>query len=142
MSETLATDTTGTVFVVGLNKTKGYAGSENNWHQDLFYSGVDGDVEGYNGFTYNTYLSIPKTSKLPYTACLFARYILTEEGFKAGWKDVGYSSPNSKVSNNVDTAAGVEYDLDVTKVLQEDAAYTRANGEDVRKFVTSAWTAK
>ncbi len=142
LSETLATDTTGTVFVVGLNKTKGYAGSENNWHQDLFYSGVDGDVEGYNGFTYNTYLSIPKTSKLPYTACLFARYILTEEGFKAGWKDVGYSSPNSKVSNNVDTAAGVEYDLDVTKVLQEDAAYTRANGEDVRKFVTSAWAAK
>ena len=45
-------------------------------------------------------------------------------------------------ANNVDTAAGVEYDLDVTKVLQEDAAYTRANGEDVRKFVTSAWTAK
>lgn len=139
LSETLATDTTGTVFVVGLNKTKGYAGSENNWHQDLFYSGVDGDVEGYNGFTYNTYLTIPKTSKLPYTACLFARYILTEKGFKAGWKDVGYSSPNAKVPANVDSAAGVTYDLDVNKVLQEDAAYTRANGEDVRKFVTSVW---
>lgn len=141
LSQTLAKDTTGTVFVVGLNKTKGYAGSENNWHQDLFYSGVDGDVEGYNGFTYNTYLSIPKTSKLPYTACLFARYILTQEGFKAGWKDVGYSSPNAKVAPNVDSAAGVTYVLDITKVVQEDGVYTSKNGADVRKFVASVWSA-
>lgn len=140
LSEMLTVDTTGTVFVVGLNKTKGYKGE--NWHTDLFYSGVDGDVEGYNGFTYNTYLNIPKNSRLPYTACLFARYILTEEGFKAGWKDVGYSSPNAKVSPNVDTNANVTYNLDVTKVLQEDAAYTAQNKEDVRKFVVSAWTAR
>lgn len=139
LSETLGTDKTGTVFVVGLNKTKGYAGSENNWHQDLWYSGVDGDVEGFNGFTYNTYLSIPKTSKLPYTACLFARYILTAEGFKAGWKDVGYSSPNAKVAPNVDSTANVTYSLDVTKVIQEDGAYTAKNGEEVRMFVASCW---
>lgn len=159
LSETLQNDTTGTVFVVGLNKTKGYshvdkekneAGEEkvvkNYWYDDLFYSGVHGDVEGYNGFTYNTYLSIPKSSRLPYTACLFARYILTEEGFRAGWKDVGYSSPNAKVTPNVDKTVSLEggykYELNTDKVLQEDAAYTLANYNDVYKFVTSNWTAK
>lgn len=141
LSETLGKDTTGTVFVVGLNKTKGYVGAaeDSNWHEDLWYSGVDGDVEGFNGFTYNTYLSIPKTSKLPYTACLFARYILTSEGFKAGWKDVGYSSPNAKVAPNVDSKAGVTYQLDVTKVIQEDGAYTSVNDTDVRRFVSACW---
>lgn len=152
LSETLASDTTGTVFVVGLNKTKGYSHvdkdandkvTHNYWHEDLFYSGVHGDVEGYNGFTYNTYLGIPKSSRLPYTACLFARYILTEEGFRAGWKDVGYSSPNAKVTPNVDKTVEVEggykYVLDTNKVLQEDGAYTLDNYSDVYRFVTSAW---
>ena len=155
LSETLQKDKTGTVFVVGLNKTKGYSHvdkdadnkvTKNYWYDDLFYSGVHGDVEGYNGFTYNTYLSIPKSSRLPYTACLFARYILTEEGFRAGWKDVGYSSPNAKVTPNVDKTVSLEggykYELNVQKVLQEDAAYTLANYNDVYKFVTSNWTAK
>ncbi|MCM1194336.1 MAG: hypothetical protein NC332_00160 [Firmicutes bacterium] len=140
LSETLETDTTGTVFVVGLNKTKGYSGE--NWHEDLFYSGVDGDVEGYNGFTYNTYLNVPKTSRLPYTACLFARYILTSDGFKAGWKDVGYSSPNAKVAPNTDSGANFTYKLDVNKVLQENGQYTAEHGDDVKMFVASKLASK
>jgi len=142
LSTYIQQDQKGTVYVVGLNKVKGYKNAKGDklpWHEDLFYSGVDGDIEGYNGFTYNTYLGIPATSKLPYTACLFARYILTEKGFKAGWKDVGYSSPNAKVQPNSDSAAGVTYSLDVTKVLQEDPAWTTVAGPDVRKFVSSIW---
>lgn len=148
LSSYIAADTKGTVYVVGLNKTKGYSHvdkdgdtvTKNYWHEEVYYTGVDGDVDGYNGFTYNTYLGIPVTSKLPYTACLFARYILTEKGFRAGWKDVGYSSPNAKVSPNVDKTAGnYSYELDVTKVLQEDINWTATHTADVNKFVSAKW---
>ena len=154
LSEAIAKDTIGTVYVVGLNKVKGYVDAAGNtvkqgakWYDDLWYAGVHGDVEGYNGYTYNTYLSVPSTSRLPYTACLFARYILTEEGFRAGWSDVGYSSPNAKVTPNVDTSANnapggsYSYELNPAKVLQEVIAWTSKNTANVRKFVAANWNA-
>lgn len=149
LSTYIAKDAKGTVYVVGLNKTKDYAtpegsvaGVTGNWYEDLWYAGVHGDVEGYNGYTYNTYLSVPSTTRLPYTACLFIRYILTEEGFRAGWKDVGYSCPNTKVTPNVDSKAkdgGYEYKLDTAKVLQEKIEWTAKAAPDVRKFVAANW---
>src|SRR5690554_3309005 len=41
----------------------------------------DIELEGFNGYLYKMFTVIPKTSKYCYTACLFARYMLTEEAF-------------------------------------------------------------
>lgn len=55
------------------------------------------EITGFNGFLYKMYSSIPSTSNYPYTACLFARYLLTPEGFDAGWGGrYGYYSANSE----------------------------------------------
>lgn len=138
LSETIDSDTSGFVFVVGLNKTKGYP-EEKNWQDDLAITCYNGNnIDGFDGFTYKTYITIPKTSKLPYTACLFARYILTEEGFKAGWKDLGYNSPNSQVSRN--EVNGIAYGIDKEHLIVEDSAYVSTVFSDVSKYVQSLWT--
>ena len=40
---------------------------------------------------------IPKTAKLPYTACLFIEYMCSPEGFRSGWDSEGYYSVNPEV---------------------------------------------
>lgn len=55
-------------------------------------------IKGFKGFLYKMYTVIPATAKYPYTACLFHRYLLTEEGFAAGWGgQYGYYSANPEV---------------------------------------------
>ena len=60
--------------------------------------GWEHEMEGFKGFLYKMYSVVPKTAKYPYTACLFARYLLTEEGFNSAFGDqYGYYSPNASI---------------------------------------------
>ena len=137
LSQTIDSDTKGLVFVVGLNKTKGYPEGK-VWQDDLTITCYNGNhIDGFDGFTYKTYINIPATTRLPYTACLYARYLLTEEGFKAGWKDLGYNSPNSQIARN--SANGVEYGIDKEHLVVEDAAYVATVFTDVSNYVQSLW---
>ena len=76
---------------------------------------------------------IPDTAQLPYTACLFIRYIHTEEGYKAGWGGVlGYYSSNKLIPS-------VEGDpaLDVWKeqCIVEDVEYIDSVYKTAVKFI-------
>lgn len=42
----------------------------------------DYEVNGFNGFMYTMYSQIVKNAEHPYTACLYARYLLTPENYK------------------------------------------------------------
>ena len=60
--------------------------------------GWEDDVNGFKGFLYKMYTMVPATAKYPYAAALFIRYLLTEEGFAAGWGgQYGYYSANPLV---------------------------------------------
>ncbi len=43
----------------------------------------DYEIEGFNGFMYTMYSQIVKNAKHPYTACLYARFMLTPDCYKA-----------------------------------------------------------
>ncbi len=54
--------------------------------------------KGIGGFGYRHYLQVVKTSPLPWTACAFISYMVTEkDGFAAWGKDMGGYSPNPAV---------------------------------------------
>ena len=56
--------------------------------------GWDMEIEGFNGFMYTMYSQVVNNAKHPYTACLFARFILTPEFYtKVIYSD---KTPNSK----------------------------------------------
>ncbi len=52
------------------------------------------NIEGFNGFMYTMYSQIVKNAKHPYTACLYARFLLTPECYQA--MCYNESTPNSK----------------------------------------------
>lgn len=61
--------------------------------------GWEHEMSGFKGFLYKMYTVIPATAKYPYASSLFIRYMLTQEGFDAGWADqYGYYSANSEIS--------------------------------------------
>lgn len=131
MTNIVPIKTDGQVFALGLNKTKKYAEGK-NWKTDLFVPGLNGNdhVEGFDGFLYKFYLTIPKTSKLPYTASLIARYCFTQEGYTAGWKDAGYYSTNSKITLEVPAS---------NNALIEDPVFIGQNYDDIEGFVKLHW---
>lgn len=56
--------------------------------------GWDLELEGFNSFMYTMYSQVVNNAKHPYTACLFARFILTPDCYKAMcYNEV---TPNSK----------------------------------------------
>lgn len=96
----------GRVIFAGLCKLKDYAGYKVDATDPTYYktvvsaAGWNQEVEGFAGFVYNMWTLIPDTAKLPYTACLFVRYLLSNEGFQAGWGGIlGYYSANQKISS-------------------------------------------
>lgn len=97
----------GRIIFAGLCKLKDYEYYKKDYKDtDLYYTktitaaGWNTQVEGFDGFVYNMWTLIPRTAKLPYTSCLFIRYLLTEEGFNAGWGGIlGYYSGNQKISS-------------------------------------------
>lgn len=95
----------GRIIFAGLNKLKDYEYNKEKYKDSPEYyektisaSGWNEAVEGFSGFIYNMWMLIPRTAKLPYTACLFSRYILSDEGFHAGFNGrIGYYSANKKL---------------------------------------------
>lgn len=83
--------------------------------------GWDYEIDGFNGFMYTMYSQILKNAAHPYTACLYARFLLTPDCYVAMCYDA--SNPNSlgEPSNMygyyypcVSTTVGIN-DLDWTK---------------------------
>ncbi len=97
----------GRILFAGLNKLKDYeyykpqyADTDSYYAKTVTAAGWNTHVEGFDGFIYNMWALVPKTARLPYTACLFIRYILSDEGYQAGWgKIMGYYSANQKISS-------------------------------------------
>ena len=119
---------------------KDYADTDDYYTKTITAAGWNNDVEGFDGFVYNMWTLIPKTAKLPYTSCLFIRYLLSEEGFNAGWGGIlGYYSGNQKI-------ASVEGDpaLAVWKqqCVVEDVQYIDSVYATVVKFINMQMAAK
>lgn len=96
-------------------------------------AGWNNDVEGFPGFVYNMWTMIPATCKMPYTACLFTRYLLSDEGYQAGFGGIlGYYSGNT-------TIASVAGDPDVAtwrqKAIVEDVDYINSVYATAVKFI-------
>lgn len=92
----MATMTTGQIVYAPLNKIKDYP-ETNDYHNDLAITGWNVPLEGFTSYFYKMWLMIPKTARLPYTACLFIEYMCSPEGFRNGWDSEGYYSVNPEV---------------------------------------------
>ena len=92
----MATMTTGQVVYAPLNKIKDYP-ETNDYRNDLAITGWNVPLEGFTSYFYKMWLMIPKTARLPYTACLFVEFMCSEEGFTSGWDSEGYYSVNPEV---------------------------------------------
>ncbi|MBO4410464.1 MAG: hypothetical protein J5775_06895, partial [Spirochaetales bacterium] len=137
----------GRIIFAGLCKLKDYEYYKDSYKDtDQYYTktvtagGWNNDIEGFDGFVYNMWTLIPDTAKLPYTACLFIKYIHSEEGYNAGWGGIlGYYSSNQNIPS-------VEGDpaLDVWKqqCIVEDVEYIDSAYATVVKFINMALAGK
>jgi hypothetical protein len=101
---TLPADTDNTVFycafakykdMIKAMKTAGGLTDEAAATKAAATLGWQDEIKGFKGFLYKMYPMIPATVKYPYATALFVRYMMTEEGFKAGWgNEYGYYSAN------------------------------------------------
>lgn len=128
------------VYFAGLAKVKDYNKETGNitdktnpgyWENVIRASGYNYEVEGFNGFVYNMWTLIPDTAKHPYTACLFIRYLLSEEGYKAGFNEVGYYSANTLIASTDGTTLKHWNDT----CLSEDPTYLAQKSESVSEFI-------
>lgn len=140
----------GRVIFAGLCKLKDYAGYSADTTDPTYFknvvsaAGYNNDVEGFPGFIYNMWTLIPATCKMPYTACLFTRYMLSQEGYTKACKDViGYYSPNKLVSSAKATALG-DPALSVWKsvCITEDYQYINKNYKTMHAFINQQMTAR
>ena len=124
----------GRIVFAGLAKLKDYSKLESKPSvNDLTGAGWNASVEGFSGFVYNMWTLIPKTAKLPYTSCLFIRYLLSEEGFQAGWGgQYGYYSANLNIKP-IDGDQPLE--SWIKNCLVEDVDYIGSAYSDAQKFI-------
>lgn len=130
----------GRIIFAGLCKLKDYeyykadyADTDQYYTKTVSAAGWNNQVEGFDGFVYNMWMLIPETAQLPYTSCLFIHYLLSEEGFNAGWGNIlGYYSGNQNIPS-------VEGDpaLEVWKqqCIVEDVAYIDSTYASAVKFI-------
>ena len=124
----------GRIVFAGLAKLKDYMKLDSKPSvDDLSGAGWNVSVEGFSGFVYNMWTLIPKTAKLPYTSCLFIRFLLSDEGFQAGWGgQYGYYSANL----NIKPIDGDQPLESWTKsCLVEDVDYIGSAYSDAQKFI-------
>ena len=124
----------GRIIFAGLAKLKDYLKLESKPSvDDLTGAGWNANVEGFSGFVYNMWTLIPKTAKLPYTSCLFIRYLLSDEGFQAGWGgQYGYYSANL----NIKPIDGDQpLDSWIKSCLVEDVDYIGSAYSNAQKFI-------
>ena len=145
----------GRIIFAGLNKLKDYEyhkdeykGTDKYYAKTVAAAGWNFEVEGFNGFIYNMWTLIPRTAHLPYTACLFIRYLLTEEGFNAGWGGImGYYSGNQKVPTLPgDPANGIPGDPALAQwkanCIVENVDFLDASYRTVMKFINMQMAGK
>lgn len=136
----------GRIIFAGLCKLKDYPGYKAATETAGFYKevitagGYNNEIVGFPGFVYNMWTLIPSTAKMPYTACLFTRYLLSEEGYAAGWGGVlGYYSSNQKI-------ASVEGDPALSvwkqKAIVEDVEYINTVYGTAVKFINQQLASK
>lgn len=145
----IGTYTDGHAVFAGLCKFKDYPGytqekaTTNNvpyFKTGMDIGGYNNTIAGFNGFIYNMYALIPATAKLPYTACLFVRYILTAEGYAEGWGGVpGYYSANQNIATVEGDPALTTWK---TTCLVEDADYINSVYSTANKFINKALSGK
>lgn len=80
MKETQYADTTGYVYYGAFAKMKDAAGIS---AANMATVGWDKEIEGFNGFMYCMYSQIVNKAEHPYTACLYARHLLTPDCYTA-----------------------------------------------------------
>ncbi len=129
----------GRVIFAGLCKLKDYPGYKVDSTDPSYYktvvsaAGWNQEVEGFPGFVYNMWMLIPDTAKLPYTSCLFIRYLLSEEGYNAGWGGIlGYYSANQNISSVEGDPALAEWKQ---MAIVEDVDYINSVYGTVVKFI-------
>ena len=135
-----APNTDGRVIFAGLCKLKDApCYKEAQPEDDDYYTkiisaaGWNQNVAGFPGFVYNMWTLIPSSARLPYTACLFVRYLLSNEGYQAGWgKVLGYYSANQLIPSVAGDPA-----LSVWKAsaIVEDVDYISRNYKSLYKFI-------
>jgi len=130
----------GRIIFAGLCKLKDYEYYKKDYKDtDQYYTktvtagGWNNEIEGFDGFVYNMWTLIPVTAKLPYTACLFTKYIHSEEGYKAGWGGIlGYYSPNQNIPSVDGDPALSEWK---EKCIVEDVQYIDSAYKSAVKFI-------
>ena len=137
----------GRIIFAGLCKLKDYEYYKKDYKDtDQYYTktvtagGWNNEIEGFDGFVYNMWTLIPATAKLPYTACLFIKYIHSEEGYNAGWGGIlGYYSPNTNIPSVDGDPALAEWK---TKCIVEDVQYIDQAFVTASKFINMALAGK
>lgn len=137
----------GRIIFAGLCKLKDYEYYKDAYKDtDQYYTktvtagGWNNEIEGFDGFVYNMWTLIPKTAKLPYTSCLFIKYIHSEDGYKAGWGGIlGYYSSNQNITS-VDGDPSIAQWKE--KCIVEDVQYIDKAYATVVKFINMALAGK
>ncbi len=83
--------------------------------------GWDLAIEGFNGFMYTMYSQIVNNAKHPYTACLYARFILTPEFYTS----VMYSDSTPNKAGQAANMYGYYYPCTSTTVGVNDNDWTK-----------------
>ena len=130
----------------GLCKLKDYPGykaatEEAGYYKDAVKAaGWNLEVEGFPGFVYNMWTLIPDTAKMPYMSCLFVKYLLSEEGFKAGWGGIlGYYSSNQNIKSVDGDPALATWKQ---KAIVEDVEYINSAYGKTVKFINQQLAGK
>ena len=137
----------GRIIFAGLCKLKDYEYYKKDYKDtDQYYTktvtagGWNNEIEGFDGFVYNMWTLIPATAKLPYTACLFIKYIHSAEGYKAGWGGIlGYYSSNTNIPSVDGDPSLAEWKQ---KCVVEDVQYIDQSYATVVKFINMALAGK
>lgn len=93
-------------------------------------------IAPFAGFMYPMYVQLTQKSNRPYTAMLFASYLMTAEGFKPWGKDIGaYSTDPSIPVNTADGDQPITFWKNC--LVAEDAEFIRVNKTAVQDFVNT-----
>ena len=102
-------------------KTYDLDGDGNKETNAMTTVGWDLAIEGFNGFMYTMYSQIVNNAKHPYTACLYARFILTPEFYTS----VMYSDSTPNKAGQASNMYGYYYPCASTTVGVNDNDWTK-----------------
>jgi ABC-type Fe3+ transport system substrate-binding protein len=103
-------------------KMKDAAGAAYGEETAMDSVGWDKEIEGFNGFMYAMYSQIVKNAEHPYTACLYARFLLTPDCYTA----MCYNSSTPNKAGDSANMYGYYYPCTSTTVGVNDNDWTKA----------------